>query len=168
MLAAARAGDRRGLSDSGGRPLIERVLESLRASGAERLSVVLGANAPDLLAGSDLGAAQAVVCERWAAGSVACVRAGLDALGACGAVVIARGDRPLARELVERLLARRGREFDVVRATWEGAPAGVLVAESRFLPRLRALDDAAVLDESLGQASVCEVACDDLVASGAR
>src|SRR5919106_4785659 len=75
-----------------GRPLLDYAVEAmLGASAIERIVVVLGANAAQVAAAVELSRVQTVVCEAWQEGIAASLRAGVDALADCEAIVVTLG-----------------------------------------------------------------------------
>src|SRR5947209_19820622 len=91
-----------------------------------RVVFVLGAHAGEVRAGVVLHGAEPVVCDDWAEGTFASLRAGLRALGhEHEAVVVALGDQPgLTRERIDAVLACPGA---IVRALDGGAPSHPVV-----------------------------------------
>jgi len=69
LVLAAGAGKRFGatkqLAEFDGRPLLEQSLSAMSQAGLDRLIVVLGSRADDVLAGVGLHGADPLVCERW-------------------------------------------------------------------------------------------------------
>ncbi|MBW3607518.1 MAG: NTP transferase domain-containing protein, partial [Actinobacteria bacterium] len=113
--AGARFGGRKQLAELDGRPLLEHVLAAMAEAPLDRVCVVLGSGASDVIAGVDLHGAEAVVCARWEDGQSASVRAGVEALAGADAVVVALGDQPfLSPRAVERVIAARDGEADAV------------------------------------------------------
>jgi len=128
VLAAgegSRFGGAKQLAPLGGRPLLEHALIAMTGV-CERVVVVLGAHAGEVRAGVDLHGAEPVVCDDWAEGTFASLRAGLRALGhEHEAVVVALGDQPgLTRERIDAVLACPGA---IVRALDGGAPSHPVV-----------------------------------------
>ena len=101
LVLAAGAGARFGseakqLADLDGRPLVEWAVRAQCAvPELERVVVVLGARAPEVLAGVDFGRAEPVVCDDWEAGQAASLRYGLNALAGAAKVIVTLGDAPL-------------------------------------------------------------------------
>jgi CTP:molybdopterin cytidylyltransferase MocA len=110
VLAAGegrRFGGLKQLHSVDGRPMLERVLDTLARTGPEHRVVVLGARAGTILERVDLHGAEPVVCDDWGAGQAASLHAGLAALpeGAAWALVVL-GDGPnLDPRAVTRLSA---------------------------------------------------------------
>jgi nicotine blue oxidoreductase len=126
VLAAGegrRFGGPKQLAELGGRPLVEHAAAALREA-CDRVVVVLGAHADEVLAGARLD--DVVVCPNWAEGTSASLRCGLAALGdEPDTVVVALGDQPgLTRERIEAVLAVGGA---IVRARDGGAPSHPVV-----------------------------------------
>ncbi|MGH2874418.1 MAG: nucleotidyltransferase family protein [Solirubrobacteraceae bacterium] len=125
LVLAAGAGTRFGqrpkqLADLHGWPVLEwAVRAACAATSLRRVVVVLGADADEIRAGVDLGRADAVVCERWAAGQSASLRTGLEALAGAERVLVMLGDAPLVTpEAIELIAAGPPRS----RAVYGGQP----------------------------------------------
>jgi molybdenum cofactor cytidylyltransferase len=146
VLAAGegrRFGGPKQLAQVDGRPLIEHALRAV--SGLDRVIVVLGAHADEIRAGADLGRAEVVVCDDWAEGMGASLRAGIAAARGAGnravagadEVVVVLADQPfITPEAVERVRAAPG---DAARATYGGAPGHPVVLRRALLARAREL-----------------------------
>lgn len=133
LILAAGAGTRFGerpklLADLHGRPLLEHAVAAQCAvPELERIAVVLGAFAEEILARVDFGRAEPVVCEKWHEGQAASLRRGIEYLtGGRGVskVIVTLGDQPrMTRELISRFLA----EPPGTRAVYEGQPGHPVV-----------------------------------------
>lgn len=123
--AASRFGAPKQVAPLRGRPLLEHAVIAMTGA-CERVVVVLGAHAEQVLAGVDLHGAEPVLCDDWAEGTFASLRAGLHAIGHDhDAVVIALGDQPgLDRARIEAVVAADG---PIVRALDNGAPSHPVV-----------------------------------------
>ncbi len=101
LVLAGGAGTRFGgasklLAELEGRPLLEHALRAqCAAADVDRIVLVLGALAEEVLARVDLGRAEAVVCPSWSAGQAESLRCGLNALRECERVIVTLGDAPL-------------------------------------------------------------------------
>src|SRR5436305_2377084 len=101
LVLAAGAGTRFGegvklLADLDGRPVLEHAVRaSCAVPGLERVVVVLGAFADEVLAQVEFGRAEPVVCSDWASGQAASLRCGLRALAGVERVIVTLGDAPL-------------------------------------------------------------------------
>lgn len=161
--AGRRYGGRKQLAELAGRPILEHVLDAVGAVPLDRRVVVLGAGADEILATVDLHGVQPLVCERWAEGQSASLRAGLEELADAEALVLVLGDQPLlSPEAITRVLAGRGGGFPAVRATYEGAPSHPVVIERSLFARLRELEGDVGARDLLASVAVREVACDGL------
>ncbi len=129
--------------------LVERGARMLAAGGCDRVVVVLGASAADVIDVADLSGGEVVVNESWASGIAGSLRVGLAAAGAADAAVVALVDQPhVTAAVVRRLLA-----------TWRAEQDDAVVAAYRGQPRNPVVLAAAVWDEA------CAAAHDDV---GAR
>lgn len=162
--AGARFGAPKQLARLEGRPLLEHSLRSMGAAGLDRLVVVLGAWADEVLDEVDLHGAEPVVCERWAEGQSASLACGLAHLEAdpVEAVVVGLGDQPRLRpEAVARVLgARDGAQ--AARATYGGDPGHPVVLAASLLPDLRDVTGDVGARGLLRRVGVLDIACDDL------
>lgn len=166
IVLAAGAGTRFGgikqLAPFRGRPLIEHVLAAMAATPLDARYVVLGANAAEIIAGADLHGAESVLCEEWAAGQSASLRAGVEAAGDAEAAVIALGDQPLlAPAAFRRVLDARG-SAAAVRATYGGVPGHPVLLERVLLDRVGGLAGDTGARALLADAEVADVPCDGL------
>jgi len=171
LVLAAGAGKRFGatkqLADLDGKPLLEHGLAAMAGAELDRLIVVLGSRADDVLAGVNLHGAEPVVCDRWGEGQAASLACGLSSLeeaskGDLEAVVVALGDQPgLATAAVHRVLRARG-HMPSVRATYGGEPGHPVALERSLLTDLRDATGDAGARGLLCRAGATEVACDDL------
>jgi molybdenum cofactor cytidylyltransferase len=139
VLAAGegtRFGGPKQLAELDGRPLLEHVLAAVAAVPAvERIVLVLGARADEVRAGVELHGTEAVVCESWAEGQAASLRAGLAALDDVDAALILLGDQPgITPAAIEAVLAH----FDgtrPLRAVYDGEPGHPVVIPRALIPR---------------------------------
>jgi CTP:molybdopterin cytidylyltransferase MocA len=166
VLAAGdskRFGGRKQLAMLDGRPLLEHVLIAMAAAPLDRVTVVVGAHADEVLEGVPLHGAEAVVCEDWEEGLGASLRAGVAALGACDAVAVALGDQPrLSAEAVARVVSQRGSDELAVRATYGGVPGHPVLLERTLLERVRDIRGDSGARDLLHGVPLREVACDGL------
>jgi CTP:molybdopterin cytidylyltransferase MocA len=130
-VLAAGAGTRFGersklLAELEGRPLLEHAVAAQCAvPELERIVVVLGAFAPELLAAVDFMRAEPVVCSQWAEGQAMSLRCGIEAFGhSVDRVLVTLGDQPL---LGAELIARFVGEPPGTRAVYEGRPGHPVV-----------------------------------------
>jgi CTP:molybdopterin cytidylyltransferase MocA len=166
VLAAggsSRFGEPKQLALLDGKPLLEHAVTAMTGAGLDRVVVVLGANAPAIAAGVPLHGADTVVCDEWAEGLAASLRAGVDALSGCDAVAIALGDQPrLSPDAVARVVSQRGADELAVRATYGGVPGHPVLLEQTLLARVPSLRGDAGARELLHGVPIREVACDGL------
>lgn len=155
ILAAGegrRFGGAKQLAQLNGRPLIEYALEAMLAVPAvDPVVIVLGAHAERIQAEADLRGAEVVVCEDWADGQSASLKAGAAALGEVEAAVITLADQPfITPQVIAGVLDQRGRHL-AVRATYDGRPGHPVLLERRLLDHVRELSgDTGARDLLLG------------------
>jgi molybdenum cofactor cytidylyltransferase len=143
ILAAGegrRFGGAKQLAQLNGRPLIEHALEAMLAVPAiDPVVIVLGARADRIQAETDLRGAEVVLCESWADGQSASLKAGAAALGEVEAAVITLADQPfITPQVIAGVLDQRGRHL-AVRATYDGRPGHPVLLERRLLDHVREL-----------------------------
>jgi molybdenum cofactor cytidylyltransferase len=142
LILAAGAGSRYGsspklLAELDGRPLLEHAIAAQCGVPAlERVVVVLGAHAQEILDTVDLMRADPVVCPNWREGVSASLRCGAGALAGAERVIVTLGDEPLmTSELIARFLpAPPG-----ARATYAGQPGHPVVLGPEQLGAIRGL-----------------------------
>jgi CTP:molybdopterin cytidylyltransferase MocA len=113
------------LADLGGRPLLEwAVRAACGVPELERIVVVLGARAREIVERVDFGRAEVVVCPEWQAGQATSIRWGLQELAAASKVLVTLGDAPLiTSEAISRFVA----EPPGTRAVYDGVPGHPVV-----------------------------------------
>lgn len=145
LILAAGAGTRFGdkpkqLANLDGRPLLDHAIAAQCAVvELERIVVVLGAYAEQILSRVEFMRADPVICERWQDGQAASLRRGIEYLtdGAhVNKVIVTLGDQPRIRpELIARFLE----EPPGTRATYDGRPGHPVVlgpVQMRAIARL--------------------------------
>jgi CTP:molybdopterin cytidylyltransferase MocA/SAM-dependent methyltransferase len=122
LVLAAGAGTRFGggklLATIAGRPVLQHVLDALRAAGVEDSVVVLGGDADQIEGAIEWGSERRVVNPDPERGLASSLQVGFEAIGPdAGAVLVALGDQPLVSAGVIRALldapAKRGRSIVV-------------------------------------------------------
>jgi CTP:molybdopterin cytidylyltransferase MocA len=169
LVLAAGAGTRYGgvkqLAPLRGRPLLEHAVGAMADAAVGPVVVVLGAHAAAVRAAAELGEATVVVCDDWAEGPSASLRAGVAAARDLGAqaVAVALGDQPLlAAAAVRRVVAAAAPDVDAVRATYDGVPGHpTLLMASTFAAVAGLRGDRGARDLLVGL-RVRTVACDGL------
>jgi len=133
LILAAGAGTRFGersklLAELDGRPLLEyAVAAQCSVTELERVAVVLGASAEEVLERVDFMRAEPVVCERWQEGQALSLRCGIEHLTAAGdisRVIVTLGDQP---RVTPELIARFVHEPPGTRAVYGGVPGHPVV-----------------------------------------
>ena len=153
VLAAGgstRMGRPKQLAELAGRPLLAHVLAAAEDAPVDRVVVALGGAAAEVLDRVDLGRAEALVVEGWAAGMGHVLASTLaQATDGWGAVVVLLGDQPLVpgRAVARMVEAWRAGAGPVVTATYGGRPGHPKLFDRRLLPDLLRLDgDAGARD----------------------
>ncbi len=135
----------------------------MTASPVDRVVVVLGAGADDVMAGVDPHGADYFVCGRWDEGQSASLACGLAELKDCEAAVITLGDQPRLSPLaVQRVIAARAEGVDAIRATYGGGPGYPVLLEHRMFERMRDVTGDHGARNLLLSVPTREVPCDDL------
>jgi molybdenum cofactor cytidylyltransferase len=142
VLAAGgstRMGRPKQLAELDGRPLLAHVLAAVDDAPVDRVVVALGGAADEVLDRVELGRAEPLVVEGWAAGmghvlASVLARAGGD----WEAVVVLLGDQPLVpgRAVARVVEAWRARAGPMVTATYDGRPGHPKLFDRRLLPDL--------------------------------
>jgi len=142
LVLAAGAGTRFGsdsklLAELDGRPLVEWAVAAQCAVPAlERVVVVFGARAPEILERVQLGRAEHVVCEDWESGQAASLRCGLGALAGASKVIVTLGDEPrITSAVVALFVAAPAR----TRAVYDGCPGHPVVLGPEQISELMSL-----------------------------
>ena len=153
VLAAGgstRMGRPKQLAELDGRPLLAHVLGSLDDAPVDRVVVALGGAAGEVLERVDLGRAEPLVVEGWAAGMGHVLASALArATDGWQAVVVLLGDQPLvpAAAVARVVEAWRAGAGPVVTATYGGRPGHPKLFDRRLLPDLLRLSgDAGARD----------------------
>ncbi len=143
LILAAGAGSRfdahepKQLAQLQGRPLLEHAVRAQQGMGGlERIVVVLGSHADEILAAVDFGDAEPVVCPCWADGQGASLRHGVCELQGAHKVLLTLGDAPL---LTPQVIARFVGEPPGTRASYDGAPGHPVVLGPKLLRAAAAL-----------------------------
>ena len=155
---AARFGGAKQLAELDGKPLLEHVLIAVSAVPAiERFVVVLGAYADEIRGRADMHGAEVVVCDDWAEGQAASLRAGLGAVADLDAAMVLLGDQPgITPAAIEAVLAH----FDgthPVRAVYDGAPGHPVVLTRELMREAMQLEGDLGARELLEDARVRKV-----------
>ena len=142
VLAAggsSRMGRPKQLAELDGRPLLAHVLAAVDAAPVDRVVVALGGAADAVLERVDLGRAEPLVVEGWAAGMGHVLASTLAKAGDdWGAVVVLLGDQPLVpgRAVARVVEAWRAGAGPAVTATYGGRPGHPRLFDRRLLPEL--------------------------------
>jgi molybdenum cofactor cytidylyltransferase len=133
LVLAAGAGTRFGersklLAELEGRPLLDHAVAAACAvPELERVAVVIGAGAEEILARVDFMRAEPVVCSDWSEGQSASLRCGVEFLtreAEVSRVIVTLGDQP---RLSPALIARFVDEPPGTRAVYDGVPGHPVV-----------------------------------------
>ena len=142
VLAAGgstRMGRPKQLAELEGRPLLAHALAALDEAPVDRVVVALGGAAAEVLDRVELGRAEPLVVEGWAAGMGHVLAATLAQAGDdWAAVVVLLGDQPLVpgRAVARLVRAWRSGAGPVVTATYGGRPGHPKLFDRRLLPDL--------------------------------
>ena len=144
VLAAGgstRMGRPKQLAELDGRPLLAHVLAALDEAPVDRVVVALGGAATEVLDRVELGRAEPLVVEGWAAGMGHVLAATLAQSGDWAAAVVLLGDQPLVpgRAVARVVEAWRAGAGPVVTATYGGRPGHPKLFDRRLLPDLLGL-----------------------------
>jgi CTP:molybdopterin cytidylyltransferase MocA len=167
IVLAAGAGTRFGgskqLAPLDGRPLLEHSVRAMTASAVDRVVVVVGSGADEVLGAVELGRAEPIVCERWDKGQSASLARGLGELDGCDAAVVTLGDQPRMSPIaIARVIAARGDGAAAVRATYGGDPGHPVLLERELFEPLRDVTGDHGARNVLRSVRTREVPCDDL------
>jgi len=125
------------LAEVGGRPLLQYAIDAqCEVAELERVVVVLGAAADQVLERVELGRAEAVLCEQWADGQSASLRRGVEALSGADKAIVTLGDAPLVTPEVIRLFVDQP---GATRATYDGRPGHPVVLGAEQLAAVAGL-----------------------------
>ena len=149
----------------GGVPMLQRVLDTLRASKVGSVVVVLGANADLVTENLEVKGEKVVVNGDFAEGMSASIRRGLDEAGDADAVLVMLGDQPFVTPAtVDKIIdAYEESGALVVAPVCEGRRGNPELLDRALFPRdrrIRADDGAKTLMEENGE-DVLEVAVSD-------
>jgi CTP:molybdopterin cytidylyltransferase MocA len=142
LILAAGEGSRFGsepklLAELGGRPLVEHAIRAQCAvPELERVVVVLGAYADQLLGRVDFMRAEPVLCESWRDGQAASLRRGAQELGDAEKVIVTLGDEPL---ITSETIARFVGAAAGAQAFYDGRPGHPVVLGPDHLRALESL-----------------------------
>jgi CTP:molybdopterin cytidylyltransferase MocA len=142
LILAAGAGTRFGsapklLAELDGRPLVEHAIRAqCSVAELERVVVVLGAGAAELLEHACFGRAEPVICSAWREGQAVSLRSGIEALGDVEKVIVTLGDEPL---ITPQSIARFLDEPGGSRAVYHGRPGHPVVLGADQLRLVRGL-----------------------------
>ena len=142
VLAAGgstRMGRPKQLAELDGRPLLAHVLAAVDDAPLDRVVVALGGAADAVLDRVELGRAEPLVVEGWAAGMGHVLASSLARAGGdWEAVVVLLGDQPLVpgRAVARVVEAWRAGAGPMVTATYDGRPGHPKLFDRRLLPDL--------------------------------
>src|SRR3954469_25969218 len=110
----------------------------LAVPSLDRVVVVLGSYAEEIGASVRFASAEPIVCEDWAEGMAASLRAGVAELAGADWVVVTLGDMPgVTAEVIEAVIGaiEAGPGADAVRAAYDGRPAHPVALSRGLLAR---------------------------------
>ena len=168
LVLAAGGGSRFGggklAAELDGKPLLDHAVAAISAVPAiERIVVVLGAGAEELMQTADLSEVETVVCEGWEEGIAASLRAGVEALADADAIVVTLGDQPF---VTPRVIAAVVDQIDsaapAIRATYGGRPGYPAMIKRELYGRVLELRGDEGARDLLAAAGVRELECGHL------
>jgi len=171
VVLAAGSGSRFGgakqLAELDGIPLLEHALRAIEAVAAiDRVVVVLGARADEILAGVDFGAAEPVICADWEEGQAASLRRGIEAVAhEADAALLTLGDTPrITTQVIARFadLAATHGTHARARAVYDGRPGHPVVLGSAYFAQIAKLRGDVGAREVLKQISAVAIECGHL------
>lgn len=171
VVLAAGSGSRFGssakqLAELDGIPLLEHALRAVEAVPAiERVVVVLGARAEEILAGVDFGDGEPVVCADWADGQAASLRCGIEAVADAEAAVLTLGDMPRITPAVIAQFADLAAQYGAqarARAIYDGLPGHPVVLGRDYFAQIAALQGDVGAREVLKAIGAYPVECSHL------
>lgn len=145
LILAAGEGTRFGpesklLADLNGRPVVEHAIAAqCRVPELERVVIVLGAHAQQVLGAVELMRAEPVICPDWQEGQAESLRYGMSLLieqAGASRVLVTLGDEPL---IGPSTVARFVAEPAGTRALWHGRPGHPVVLGREHLGAIREL-----------------------------
>lgn len=167
VLAAGegrRFGGRKLIAELDRRPLLEHPIEAMLAVPAiERVVVVLGADADEVAAATDLAGTESVVCDQWREGMAASLRTGIAALGDVSAAVVVLGDQPfITPQVIAAIVDQIDAPATAARAVYEGRPGHPVLIKRLLFEAVATLRGDTGARELLAEAGVRELECSHL------
>jgi molybdenum cofactor cytidylyltransferase len=163
LILAAGGGSRFGgakqVAELDGQPLIGHVMGALLSvPRVRRRAVVLGAHADEIRARVDLEDFEEVVCEDWAEGMAASLRAGVRALADCDAVVVLLADHPgVNAHVIAQVVEEVERGAPAARAVYDGAPGHPVAIASSLFDAVLALEGDTGARDLLAEARAIQI-----------
>ncbi len=141
---SSRMGTPKPLLGWGSSSLIEYQLSQLREAGADKLIVVLGHRADEVLPYVHRSEAQAIINELYAEGRASSVRVAAGALPEnTNAIVVLNVDQPRPSWVIRRLLDEHRRNHALITVpTFESRRGHPVIFEGRLAPELREVREA--------------------------
>jgi CTP:molybdopterin cytidylyltransferase MocA len=152
------------LAELDGRPLLEHAIGAMVAVTAlERIVVVLGAAAEEIVTRLDFQRSEPLLAEDWEAGQAASLRCAVDELSThAEAVVVTLGDQPrIAPRAIARVITAAART-EAARATYAGLPGHPVLLKKSLFGRIANLRGDVGARELLQAVAVSDTECSDL------
>jgi CTP:molybdopterin cytidylyltransferase MocA len=156
---SSRMGTPKPLLEWGGSTLVEYQIAQLREAGADKVIVVLGYRADEVLPHVHRAGAHAIINELYAEGRASSVRVAAGALPEdIGAVVLLNVDQPRPAWVTSRLLDEHRRERALITVPiFEGKRGHPVVFDARLGPELREVREATEGLRAVMQSRAAEV-----------
>jgi molybdenum cofactor cytidylyltransferase len=139
--AATRLGEPKQLVEHGGTPLVRRAVLAALDAGADRVIVVLGADAERIASAlENLDSVQIVLNPLWQTGMASSLARGLEAAGGSDAALVTLADQPLVDASVLRTLIEAfNSERRIVASSYSGTLGVPIVVGSEYFTELMQL-----------------------------
>ncbi|MHB1867349.1 MAG: nucleotidyltransferase family protein [Nitrososphaerales archaeon] len=137
---AVRFGSPKQLAKVGGKPMLQRALDSANGSSADYVLLVVGANSSEILSAVDLGRAQVVLNKNFAKGQSTSIKSGIANLPEdCKGAIIMVSDQPFLKTIhLNKIINafKKGNKSQVVALSHSGEPRNPVLIPKKLFPGL--------------------------------